>query len=196
MLVIGIVVSVSSALFLGPLAPRQDVAVLVPSSSPQSGQLEGEIEPAVPEPQVLYPELPKIGDKIGTITLPSLELSWPIFEGTEEAQLSQGVGHFVGSVLPGVRDNSVLSGHRSSVFGRLGELVEGDLIHIQTSAGYFTYQVREFQVVPLTSREVIVPRPTAVLTITTCYPFNAWGPTDQAFIVTADLISSELVSTQ
>lgn len=146
------------------------------------------------KPMLLYPKPPAEGDYVGTISLPSLDLNWPIFEGTTQEQLARGVGHFSDSVLPGIADNSVLSGHRTTVFGRLGELNEGDLIAVKTSAGIFTYEIREFRVVPKSSREVIVPTPSAVLTLTTCFPFYSPIPTTEAFIVTADLIHSELVS--
>jgi sortase A len=140
----------------------------------------------------MYPEMPAVGERVGTITLPSLDESWPIYQGTTRKQLSDGVGHFLDSVLPGVADNSVLSGNRTTVFARLGELVVGDLIHIQTSAGEFTYQVRELQVVPQSSHDVIVPTPTAVLTLTTAYPFTGWSIATDVFVVSADLVSSKL----
>jgi sortase A len=135
-----------------------------------------------------------IGDELGTITLPSLGLSWPIFQGTEEAQLEKGVGHYVGSVLPGLQDNSILSGHRTSVFNRIGELEINDLILVQTEPGIFTYQVRAFEIVDRDDQTVIGPTPGAVLTLTTCYPFNSLTRTTQAFIVEADLIRTVLVN--
>jgi sortase A len=137
---------------------------------------------------------PKVGARIGTITLSSLHLSWPIFEGTTDAQLAKGVGHYVGSVLPGVRDNTILSGHRTTVFNRLGELRRGDLIFVKTSAGEFTYTVRSFRVVKRSDRTVIMPTSTAVLTLTTCYPFDNLGKTTKAFVITADLSQSNLVT--
>jgi sortase A len=143
------------------------------------------------ESAVLYPNTVRAGDYLGTISLPSLALTWPIFEGTSESELSQGVGHFVGSVMPGVQDNTVLSGHRTTVFGALGELAEGDLIFVATTAGHFTYQVRSFQIVPRTNTDVIVPTPGATLTLTTCHPFTSPVHTTDAFVVTADLIGSQ-----
>lgn len=128
------------------------------------------------------------GQKIGTITLPTLKLSWPIYEGTEEAQLAKGVGHYAKSVLPGLGDNSVLAGHRSTVFNRLGELEIGDQIYIKTAAGTFIYEVKKFKVVKRTDKTVIVPTEDATLTLTTCYPFNQIGSTTDAFIVTAKLV--------
>jgi sortase A len=147
--------------------------------------------PPAQGPVVLYPVAPKKGDLIGAITLPTLGLSWPIFEGTNDEQLDAGVGHFSGSVLPGIADNSVLSGHRTTVFGQLGELSVGDVIYVTTSGGAFTYEVRDFDIVLKTDRTVIVPTKTAVLTLTTCYPFYSPVPTTQAFIVSADLIHSD-----
>lgn len=148
--------------------------------------------PSDPEEIVRYTNSYLPGDEIGTITLPSLELSWPIFEGTEEEQLELGVGHYLGSVLPGLNDNSILSGHRTSVFNRIGELEINDLIQIETEPGIFTYQVRGFEVVDRDDQTVIGPTPTAVLTLTTCFPFNSLTRTTQAFIVEADLISTNL----
>ena len=182
-----------------PEVPDQVETVALPDPSPASACESSPAESATSEldeiaapdlAAALYPDWPALGDRVGTITLPTLDLSWPIYEGTTESQLSQGVGHFVDSVLPGMTDNSVLSGHRSTVFNRLGELKEGDFILISTSAGEFTYQVSGFQVVSRTSREVIVPTPTAVLTLTTCHPFNYLGRTTDAFIVSADLVDS------
>lgn len=89
--------------------------------------------------------------------------------------------------MPGQNDNTVLSGHRTTVFNRLGELQKGQLVMVQTSAGVFTYKVRSFRVVLKTDRTVIVPTNHAVLTLTTCYPFNNIGATTHAFIVSADL---------
>lgn len=141
---------------------------------------------------IRYPGQPKVGDRIGTITLPTLDLSWPIFEGTEDEQLALGVGHYVGSVLPGLNDNSILSGHRTSVFNRIGELEINDLILVQTEPGTFTYQVRGFEIVDRSDQTVIGPTPSAFLTLTTCYPFNSLASTTQAFIVEAELVSTTL----
>jgi sortase A len=166
---------------------QQDTAVLVSKTTSPSS----EADPA-PEPLAEYATYPEKGDKVGTITLESLDLSWPIFEGTQEAQLSQGVGHYIGSVLPGVVDNAILSGHQSTVFSRLGELEKGDRVLIETDAGIFVYVITRFEVVDRSDQTVIQPSDDAILTLTTCYPFGAIGNTTEAYIVTADLVSSEL----
>lgn len=142
---------------------------------------------AAPVAKPLYDRKPELDELLGTITLPTLDLSWPIYEGTTNKQLDKGVGHYVNSVLPGMSDNSVLSGHRTSVFNRLGELRIGDEIFVETSAGTFTYRVELTRVVKRTDRTVIVPTPTGILTLSTCWPFNHAGITTQAYIVTATL---------
>lgn len=163
-----------------PVTPSPTVTTPTPTPTPT---------PTYTPPPPLYPVHPKVGEKIGTITLSSLDLSWAIYEGTTDAQLAKGVGHYVGSVLPGIKDNTILSGHRTTVFNRLGELKKGDEIYIKTSAGIFTYKVRSFWIVQRSNRKVIRSTNTAVLTLTTCYPFNSLTRTNKAFIVTADLVS-------
>lgn len=162
--------------------PAQPAPTASPDATPEVEPEEPVVAPA------LYKSRPKVGDRVGTITLPSLKLSWPIYEGTTETQLARGVGHYVKSVLPGETDNSVLSGHRTTVFNRLGELEIGELILVKTKAGTFTYKISKFRTVMRTSKAVIVPTETATLTLTTCYPFNNVGLTTRAFIVTADLV--------
>lgn len=188
MLAVGIAIFLWSFFGIRETLPPQ-VAPIPVSEVPLSPNVEI-TAPPIEEPVVLYPTLPELGDRVGTITLPTLDLSWPIYEGTTEAQLIKGVGHYVQSVLPGESDNSVLSGHRTTVFNRLGELKIDDLILVKTKAGTFTYQVKQFKIVNRTDRTVIVPSDTAVLTITTCYPFNNVGATTKAFIVMADLVSN------
>lgn len=167
--------------------PPQDAAVVVPIPVGATCTPTEDIE-RLP----VYDKYPEPGDKVGTITLESLDLSWPIIEGTEEDQLSKGVGHYIGSVLPGIDDNSILSGHRSTVFGRLGELKKGDRILVETSAGTFVYVITKFKVVDRSDQTVIQPSVDPTLTLTTCYPFGNVANTTEAYIVTAKLVSSDL----
>lgn len=140
-------------------------------------------------PQELYNQVSiGRGDYIGKITIPDLKETLPIYQGTETAQLKMGIGHFEKSVLPGVSDNSVLSGHRDSVFSQLGKLKIGEFVIVETVAGKFTYKISGFRIVGANDRTVIVPTKTAVLTLTTCYPFHYIGSAPKRFIVSADLV--------
>lgn len=142
--------------------------------------------------EILYPVRPAKGENIGNLFIPKIEAALPIFHGTDEDELLKGVGHFAGSVLPGEDDNSVLSGHMDTVFRRLGEVGKGDLLVVETSAGKFTYKVRKTRIVDADDRTVIVPKPKATLTVSTCYPFDFIGSdAPERFILIADLVSKE-----
>ncbi|MGG0413675.1 class D sortase [Peribacillus simplex] len=141
----------------------------------------------------LYPVRPKTGEEIGELYIPKLKTKLPIFHGTNEDELEKGVGHFAGSVLPGENDNSVLSGHRDTVFRKLGQVGEGDLLIVRTSAGEFTYKVSKVRIVDEDDRTVIVPKPRATLTVSTCYPFDYIGSAPERYILVAYL-SSKTVS--
>ena len=99
----------------------------------------------------MYPTRPNTGDMIGDLYIPKLDSSLPIYDGTDEDELEKGVGHYEQSVLPGERDNSVLSGHRDTVFRRLGEVGKGDKLIVHTTAGTFTYKIRKVRIVDETS---------------------------------------------
>jgi sortase A len=134
---------------------------------------------------------PKKGERIGTLSIPSLRLRMRIVEGTDEAQLDKGVGHFSGSVMPGQDDNCVLAGHRDTVFAELGKLELGDELVVETAAGMYTYKITKIRIVHKDDRTVIVPSDHAILTVSTCYPFHYVGFAPDRYILVADLVKSE-----
>jgi len=138
-----------------------------------------------------YPAYPVEGDDIGTLSIPKLKRQLPIFQGTGVKELKKGVGHFTQSVLPGEGDNCVISGHRDTVFRQLDRLKIGDQLIVRTSTGTFTYEVKGTRIVHEDDKTVIVPTSYAVLTMTTCYPFNAIGDAPDRYIVSAALIKSK-----
>ena len=140
---------------------------------------------------VLYPDLPSGGDRIGSLSIPVTKQKLPIFEGTGKEELKRGVGHFTESVLPGENDNCVISGHRDTVFTKLGKLKVHDRLIVETSAGAFTYEIKRIRIVHKDDRTVIVPTGHPVLTVTTCYPFHFVGSAPDRYILVADLVTSE-----
>lgn len=137
---------------------------------------------------------PKVGDVIGSLWIPRLKRTIDIIEGTGASELKKGVGHYVGSVLPGISDNSVLAGHRDSVFRNLGTLKIGDLMTIQTDYGRFVYEVHKIRIVKADDKTVIVPTIDSILTLSTCYPFRFIGNAPKRYIVQAGLVIGEPVS--
>ena len=132
---------------------------------------------------------PKTGEFIGSLKIARLNETIPIYEGTQAAELKIGAGHYAKSVLPGVSDNSVISGHRDSVFSKFGALKLGDSLTVTTSYGKFIYKIKSFRIVKANDRTVIVSTKDARLTLSTCYPFYFIGSAPKRFIVTALLDS-------
>ncbi|MFD1706471.1 class D sortase [Siminovitchia sediminis] len=150
--------------------------------------------PPVPEKTVVYEERPVEGDMIGQLIIPKLDAVLPIYHGTDEDELEKGVGHYAGSVLPGEKDHTVLSGHRDTVFRRLGEVGKGDILIVTTSKDEFTYKIRKVRIVDADDRTVIVPKPRAALSVTTCYPFTYIGDAPERYILTGDLIKTKIMT--
>lgn len=145
------------------------------------------------DPVSLYSEYPEEGQEIGTLEIPALDKILPILAGTDEETLKNGIGHFSQSVLPGEKDNCVLSGHRDTVFADLGQLETGDQLVVETEAGIFTYEISNIRIVEKDDKTVIVPTDRAVLTLTTCYPFHYIGNAPKRYIVSADLATTESI---
>lgn len=141
--------------------------------------------------EVVYADYPAVGDAIGSLSIPALKQTLPIIEGTGDDELKSGVGHFSQSVLPGVKDNCVLSGHRDTVFTGLGKLKVGDRLVVQTQAGTFTYEISRIRIVDKDDKTVIVPADHAVLTVTTCYPFDYVGSAPDRYVLVADLVTNQ-----
>ena len=134
---------------------------------------------------------PKIGQVIGILSIPRLKRDLRIIEGTGSKELKRGVGHYVRSVLPGVNDNSVLSGHRGTVFKNLDDIKIKDLLIVTTSYGEFVYKVYKLRIVKANDKTVIVPTQDAILTLSTCYPFIYKGNAPKRYIVQASLVNSD-----
>ena len=159
--------------------------------SMNSVQASDYLPKAIPLAQAQVPltiTKPADGTIFGTIFIPRLKKTIPIVEGTTASDLKKGVGHYVGSVLPGVANNSVLAGHRDSVFRNLGQVKLGDLLTVTTDWGIFIYEVHKIRIVKADDKTVIVPTSGAVLTLSTCYPFTYFGNAPKRYIVQADLI--------
>jgi sortase A len=147
-------------------------------------------EPKTVEPlQTVLAQRPEDGEKIGTLSIPKLKQSFPIFHGDSEQILKKGIGHVKGTSLPGEASNSVLAGHRDTFFRHLDQLKVGDKLIVNRSESFYMYKIKKIRIVDKDDKTVIVPRPKSTLTLTTCYPFTYIGPAPQRYIVEAELIT-------
>jgi sortase A len=126
------------------------------------------------------------GDVVGILNIPKLNKKLPIIEGTDEAELEKGVGHYSDTKLPGQKDRIFLAGHRDTVFKRMGEIEIGDTLNIQMESGTYQYKVFETIIVKESDLSVLQPTsPDEVLTLSTCYPFEYLSSTEERYIINA-----------
>ncbi|WP_245805802.1 class D sortase [Bacillus alkalicellulosilyticus] len=140
---------------------------------------------------VIHQTQPDIGEQYAELVIPRLDRQLPIYYGVEDDQLKKGIGHIQQTALPGEKDNMVLSGHRDTVFRRLQEMQIGDQVAIKTDSEIYTYKIKKIRVVDKDDQTVIVPKPRATLTITTCYPFGYVGPAPERYVLVAELTNTE-----
>lgn len=79
----------------------------------------------------------------------------------------------------------MLSGHRDTVFRRLGELGIGDALVIRAADTAVHYRIVRIRIVDDDDRTVLVNKARPTLTVTTCYPFRLIGRAPKRYIVTA-----------
>lgn len=132
--------------------------------------------------------LPKFGDEFANLTIPSVNLETSILQGEGSSQLRQGVGHYVGSLLPGEGGNMVLSGHRETAFYPLRDVQIGDQVFVETDYGRYEYQISEIYITTPDDITPTMPTESEKLTMYTCYPFVKWGAAPERYVVVADFV--------
>ncbi|MGN7941016.1 class D sortase [Virgibacillus sp. 6R] len=139
-----------------------------------------------------YHDIPNIGEEMGKLVIPKLERAFPIYQGTNANVLKKGVGHVPTSALPGENNHSILSGHRDTVFRGLEILKENEKFIVTTQAGEFLYKIKQIRIVDAENQTVMTPKPKGMLTLITCYPFGFIGEAPQRYVITGELISSNI----
>ncbi|HTZ10592.1 MAG TPA: class E sortase [Acidimicrobiales bacterium] len=143
----------------------------VPTTTPGTATDSSPINTALVAPTTADP---KVGTPIGLLSIPAIGMHGAaIVEGTDENQLQQGPGHYLGTSLPGQAGNVAIAGHRTTYgapFYDLNELQPGDPVYIQTAQGIFGYQVVGSEVVQPTNTTVLAETTSPTLTLTTCNP--------------------------
>ena len=90
---------------------------------------------------------------MGSLDIPKINVELPIYHGTDDTALSNGIGHLQGTSLPtgGENTHCVLTGHRglpsSKLLIRLDEMKEGDLFFLWIGNDTLAYKVCKIQVV-------------------------------------------------
>lgn len=133
------------------------LGVSPPTSSPRTtspspttaGDAPTTTGPPTTQPVVIAPELaaellPKQGEPLGYIRIPTIGLERAIVEGVSRDDLRKGPGHYSNTPLPGQAGNAAIAGHRTTYgqpFYDLDKLDPGDVIELETLQGTFYYEV-------------------------------------------------------
>ena len=127
---------------------------------------------------------------LAVLRIPKIGLKVAVLPGTDELTLNRAVGLIAGTAVPGTAGNAGIAGHRDGFFRGLKEIVTGDRLEIETTAGKQEYRVTSIRIVDPTAVEVLAPSSHPVLTLVTCYPFYFVGKAPQRYIVRAEIITA------
>ena len=116
---------------------------------------------------------------MGYIDIPKINVTLPIYHGTDEAVLQIAVGHIEGTSLPtgGAGTHTVLSGHRglpsARLFTDLDQMEEGDLFVIRVMDRVMTYMVDQILIVlPEEMDGLAIDSNEDYCTLVTCTPYG------------------------
>lgn len=125
-----------------------------------------------------YADLLNIGESLGYITIPKIDVNLPIYNGTSQDVLSKGVGHMEQSSYPlgGESTHCVLTGHRglpsAVLFTDLDKLEIGDEFYLHVLDEILAYKVDQIKVVePNESGDLEIINGKDYCTLVTCTPY-------------------------
>jgi len=127
---------------------------------------------------------------VARLTSEAREVDLIILEGGSGRTLAFGPGHLSASAMPGEIGNTVIAGHRDTHFRFLGSVETGELLSIELAGGRkHVYKVIGTDVVDSRKGSLVLDTDAAMLTLVTCYPFEAREPGGPLrYIVTAKML--------
>ena len=130
------------------------------------------------EEGISYLDMVGVGESIGYITIPKIDVNLPIYNGTSAAVLERGVGHIDQTSYPigGESTHSVLTGHRGMpnavLFTDLDELEIGDVFYLHVLDEVLAYKVDQVKIVePDETEDLNIIEGMDYCTLVTCHPY-------------------------
>lgn len=134
---------------------------------------------------------------IGSIELPDIDLTLPLFIGASEANMSKGAVVLAGTSMPigGSSTNCVIAAHRgwsgSPYFRDIDQLKVGSLVKISNPWDVLLYQVTGTEIIHATENEILNIQPGKdMVTLFSCYPYGQVG-TRYRQVIFCERISGE-----
>ena len=116
---------------------------------------------------------------MGTVEIPSIDVSLPIYHGTSDAVLKKGAGHLQGTSLPigGESTHTVITGHtglsNAKLFTDLTQVKKGDVFFLNVMGEKLAYKVDQIKVVlPTELDDLKVVPGEDYCTLLTCTPYG------------------------
>jgi len=131
---------------------------------------------------------------IARLTAKAGDVNLIVLAGGSGRTLAFGPGHLGASVLPGEVGNAVIAGHRDTHFQFLKEVQTGDVLTLESGRGIeHSYEVVAVEIVNSEKGSLVLDTDVAMLSLVTCYPFDAidsGGPL--RYVVTARMTEERL----
>ncbi|MBU6337390.1 MAG: class E sortase [Acidobacteria bacterium] len=133
----------------------------------------------------------RAGEPLGRIEIPAIGERAVVIQGTGQAELREGPGHYEPTSLPGQRGTVGIAGHRTTwqqPFRHIDRLRPGDRVTMTMAYGRFTYLVEKTRVVAPSQVGVLTAvRGRERIVLTACHPLYSAA---QRIVVFARLSSA------
>jgi len=127
---------------------------------------------------------------VARLTAKQRDVDLIVLAGGSGRTLAFGPGHLSASAMPGETGNAIIGGHRDTHFQFLRKLEVGELLGMETTRGQrHIYKVVGVDIVDSRKGSLVLDTDAAMLTLVTCYPFDALeagGPL--RYVVTARMM--------
>jgi len=127
---------------------------------------------------------------VARLTAKQRDVDLIVLAGGSGRTLAFGPGHLSASAMPGETGNAIIGGHRDTHFQFLRKVEVGELLGMETTRGQrHIYKVVGVDIVDSRKGSLVLDTDAAMLTLVTCYPFDALeagGPL--RYVVTARMM--------
>jgi len=129
---------------------------------------------------------------LAILSISSLDLKVPVYNGTDEVNLNRGAGRIKGTARIDSPGNLGVAGHRDGFFRGLKDIQLGDSIDMLTHQGNSEFVVSSITIVDPSDVSVLAPTDDSTITLVTCYPFYFVGHAPKRYIVKGELVSNQV----
>jgi sortase A len=114
---------------------------------------------------------------VARLTSKARDVDLIVLAGDSGRTLAFGPGHLGASATPGETGNAIIAGHRDTHFAFLRDVEPGERLGVETIAGTsYVYEIVDTAIVDSRTGSLVLDTDLSMLTLVTCYPFDALEP--------------------